>query len=359
MFYLFRRQDWVLNAAIAFLICAGLLVSLSVSGGLFTQQLASAVLGVLLIFIFAHIDWRALSAYRWVLFGIYFISLGLLLFAFFFAPVIRGTRSWLVLGPVQFQVSEFAKLALIIFFAYYFSRRHVGIAHLGNIIVSLVYLLLPGAFVFFQPDMGSLLVLVGIWIGFLLVSGIRWKHIFIGLGITLVGLIFAWTSVLQPYQKERIVGLFQPNYDPLGVNYNTIQSKIAIGSGGLIGKGFGRGTQVQLGFLPEAASDFVFAAFIEEWGLLGGLFILAAFLTLIFRIIMIGMESENNFSRFVCLGTAIMFLIQFVINVGSAIGLTPVIGLTFPFMSYGGSSLLINSILIGIVQSTRVHRMLA
>lgn len=355
----FKSQDWILNGAIFTLIVAGLLVSASVELALFRQQLAWVVLSILLIFLFAQIDWRSLAAYRWVIFGIYFTGIALLIIAYFFAPVIRNTRSWLVIGPAQFQVSEFIKAAMIIFYAYFFARRHIGIAHFSNIVVSFLYAALPAAFIFFQPDMGSMLVILGVWAGFLLVSGIRWKHLFIGFLIILVGLVIAWAVVLKPYQKERIVGLFQPNYDPLGVNYSTIQSKIAIGSGGWLGKGFGRGTQVQLGFLPEAASDFAFSSFIEEWGLLGALVVLAAFLTLVFRIIIIGMQSENNFSRFVCLGTAIMFLIQFIINVGSAIGLMPVIGLTFPFFSYGGSSLLINSILIGIVQSTKVHRALS
>lgn len=359
MIYFFKRQDWILNASILFLFVCGLLVSLSVDKSLFNQQLAWGVLSALLIFMFAQIDWRYLTAYRWVIFGIYFSAIGLLLVAHFFAPVIRNTRSWIVVGPAQFQVSEFAKAAVIIFFAYYFARRHIGIAHLANIIVSFLYVALPAALIFFQPDMGSMLVLLGLWVGFLFVSGIRMKHLAIGILITALALVFAWTSVLKDYQKERIIGLFEPTYDPLGVNYNTIQSKIAIGSAGFIGKGFDRGTQVQLGFLPEAASDFVFAAFIEEWGLVGGFLICLAFFVMIFRIVTIGTQSENNFSRFVCLGAVIMFLIQFTINVGSAIGLTPVIGLTFPFFSYGGSSILINSVLVGIVQSTKVHRSLA
>ncbi len=352
----FKRQDWILNAAIFVLILAGLMVSLSVNRELFIQQLAWAILGILLIFMFSQIDWRALTAYRWVIFGIYFAAIGLLLIALFFAPVIRNTKSWLVIGPVQFQVSEFVKAAIIIFFAYYFTHRHIGIAHAGNILVSFFYVAIPAALIFLQPDMGSLLVILGVWAGFLFVSGIRPKHLLIGFLVVLLALAFAWTSILQDYQKQRIIGLIQPSYDPLGINYSTIQSKIAIGSGGFFGKGFNQGTQVQLGFLPEAATDFVFSALIEEWGLFGALVVLGAFLIMILRIINIGLHSENNFSRFICLGTAIMFLIQFVINTGSATGLLPVIGLTFPFLSYGGSSLFINSILIGIIQSTKVNR---
>ena len=165
-----------------------------------------------------------------------------------------------------------------------------------------------------------------------------------------------WQSVLQDYQKERIVGVFFSERDVLGINYSVIQSKIAIGSAGFFGKGFNQGTQIQLGFLPEAQTDFIFAALIEEWGIFGGMLIIAAFMFLILRIITIGMETDNNFNRFLCLGTVVLFGVQFVLNVGSNLGLTPVIGVTFPFLSYGGSSILINLILIGIIQSIATRK---
>lgn len=359
MFSLFKRQDWLLNGAIFALLGLSLLMLSSIGGGTFRQQLIWIPLGIILIFLFAQIDWRALSSYRWIIFGIYLCSLILLVFTYFFAPVIRNTRSWLVLGPFQFQVSELVKVAIIIFFAYYFSKRHIGIAHFSNIFRSFMYVAIPAAFVFLQPDMGTMIVLVGLWIGFLLVSGLRMKHIAIGLLLIIATIGISWNTVLKDYQRERIIGLFQPNYDPLGVNYSTIQSKIAIGSAGFLGKGYKQGTQVQLGFLPESSTDFIFSAFIEEWGLLGGLVVLGLFFFMIARIVQIGIRAENNFSRFVCLGTALMFLIQFIINTGSATGLLPVIGLTFPFFSYGGSSILVNSMLVGIVQSTYSHTALS
>ncbi len=353
-----KHQDWILNGAIFALMALGLIMSLSVSSALFTQQLLWVAFGILVIFIFSSVDWRALVTYRWVILGAYVGALLLLVLVYFFAPVIRHTRSWLVIGPVQFQVSELVKVVMIIFFAYYFSKRHIGIAHVGNIVRSFIYLLLPSIFIFLQPDLGTLLVLIGLWIGFLMVSGLRWKHLSIGLLIVLVIAVFGWSHILKDYQRQRVIGLFNPNYDPLGVNYQSIQSKIAIGSSGWFGKGFQQGTQVQLGFLSEAATDFVFASFTEEWGLVGGLVVVALFLIMIFRIIIIGMRADDNFARFICLGTSIMLLIQFIMNVGTAIGFVPVVGLTFPFFSYGGSSLLANSLLMGIVQSTKVHRLL-
>jgi rod shape determining protein RodA len=359
MFSLFRRQDWWLNGAIFALLGLSLLMLSSIGGGTFRQQLIWIPLGIILIFLFAQIDWRALSSYRWIIFGIYLFSLILLVFTYFFAPVIRNTRSWLVIGPFQFQVSELVKVAIIIFFAYYFSKRHIGIAHFSNIFRSFMYVAIPAAFVFLQPDMGTMIVLLGLWVGFLLVSGLRMKHIAIGLLLIVATVGISWNTVLKDYQRERVIGLFQPNYDPLGVNYSTIQSKIAIGSGGFFGKGYQQGTQVQLGFLPESSTDFIFSAFMEEWGLLGGLIILFLFFFMIARIVQVGIRAENNFSRFICLGTALMFIIQFVINVGSAVGLLPVIGLTFPFFSYGGSSILVNSMLVGIVQSSYSHTALS
>jgi rod shape determining protein RodA len=355
-FTLFKRQDWLLNGAIFGIIAAGLVMLASISRDLFVQQLGWAVIAILVIFIFAHIDWRALAAYKWIVVGIYFFSLALLVATYFFAPTIRNTRAWLVIGPAQFQVSEFVKVALIIFFAYFFSKRHVGIARLSTIVRPFVYFLIPAAFIFLQPDMGTVIVLFCIWAGFLLVSGLPWKHIVIGFLIVAILVTAAWFTILQPYQQQRIIGLFDPTYDPLGVNYNTIQSKIAVGSGGWLGKGFGQGTQVQLGFLPVAATDYIFSSFAEEWGLVGAMFILGLFGAVIFLIMRIGLAADNNFYRFICLGATIMFLIQFGINIGSALGLLPVIGITFPFFSYGGSSLLINAMMIGIVQSAAVYR---
>lgn len=330
----------------------------SIGKELFVQQLGWAVLAIMVVFIVAHIDWRALAAYKWIVVGIYVFSILLLVCTYFFAPTIRNTRAWLVLGPIQFQVSELVKVALIIFFAYFFSKRHVGIARLSTIVRPFLYFLIPAALIFIQPDMGTVIVLFCIWAGFLLVSGLPWKHLIIGFLIVAIAVGVSWFTVLKPYQKERIVGLFDPTYDPLGVNYSTIQSKIAVGSGGWFGKGFGQGTQVQLGFLPAAPTDYIFSSFIEEWGFVGGFFIIALFGLAIFSIMRIGLHADNNFYRFICLGAAIMFLVQFGINVGSALGLLPVIGITFPFFSYGGSSLLINAMMIGIVQSAAVYRSL-
>jgi rod shape determining protein RodA len=361
IFTYLRSHDLLLNTGILVLVGAGFLILSSIAPHLMWLQLMWVSVGFLFILGFSLLDWRTLVNYRWMILGIYFGSLGLLVLNliciepfFCLAPVIRGTRGWLVLGPIRIQTAELAKVAFLVLLAYFFAKRHVGIAHFGTIARSFFYLALPAFLILQQPDMGSAIVLFGIWAGFLLVSGIRLRHLAVGTVIIILVSVVGW-GFLAGYQQDRIVGFFNPDFDPLGVNYNVIQSKIAIGSAGFFGKGFGQGTQVQLGFLPEAPTDFIFAAFIEEWGLLGGMLVLVAFVLILLRIVSIGLRAENNFFRFICMGAVIMFLIQFALNAGSALGILPVVGVTFPFFSYGGSSLLTNALLVGIIQSIAIR----
>lgn len=296
--------------------------------------------------------------YKWFIGGIYALSILLLTITYFVAPPVRGVRAWLPVGPLQFQTSELAKFSLILILSVFFAKRHIGIAHFKNIALSFLYFLIPAVLIILQPDMGSVLIFFGIWFGYLLVSGMRWKHIFLSSAVFIAVLILMWFFVFKDYQKERIIGLFNPEHDPLGINYSVIQAKIAVGSGGLWGKGFGQGTQSQLGFLPEAQTDFILAAFIEEWGAFGGAIILLAFSLMLFQIMRIGIRADNNFSKLLCLGTSIMFLSHFVLNAGSNLGLVPVIGVPFPFLSYGGSNFLASSLLIGMIQGTTIYKRL-
>lgn len=367
MLQFLKRHDWPLNLAVLFLAAASLIIIYSISPQLFRQQLLWFAIAGFFAVAFSLVNWRSLSNYRWFVWGIYIFAILLLATTLIFGSTIRGSQSWLVIGPFQFQTSELAKLALIIVFASFFTKRHIAIAHFSTLLKTFVYFLIPAALVLLQPDLGTVLVLFCLWIGFLLVSGLPWRYIFVGLAIFSLVAVAGWSSIkycskenhqsseicskfLKEYQRKRILALFNSAYEPLGANYSVIQSKIAIGSAGFFGKGFQQGTQVQLGFLPEAATDFTLAAFIEEWGLVGGLAVIGAFIFLIWRIVRIGLLSRDNFSSFVCLGTALMFLAQFALNAGSEVGLLPVIGVTFPFLSYGGSSLLINSMLVGIIQ---------
>lgn len=350
-----KKHDWLLNLSVACLFAASLITLSSVARPLFLQQLVWVSVSVVLIAAFSQIDWRPLINYRWIIFWIYAFAIALLVITLLFAPMVRHTRSWLIVGSFRFQTSELAKVALLIMLAYFFTRRHIAIARGGTVFLSFIYFCIPFALVLLQPDWGSALIFLGLWIGFLLLAGIRIRHLGFGFVVLIAVAVWAWFFAFAPYQRERIRGFFEPAYDPLGVNYSVVQSKIAIGSAGVWGKGFGQGTQLQLKFLTEPATDFIFAALVEEWGLIGGFAVIAAFTFLLFRIVRIGLRSTNNFSRFFCLGTVMIFLIHFFLNVGSNIGLVPVVGVPFPLLSYGGSSILTKAMLIGIIQSIAVR----
>ncbi len=354
-FFTIKKQDWILNGSILFLAIASLLSLASSRQPLFLQQLVWYVLGIGAMYVVAQLDWRPLINYPRLIHSLYLGSILLLGATYLFAPRIRGIKGWLVLGPWQFQTSEVAKLALIIILSSFWAKAHIQIARLGNVARSLVYFVIPTFLVLLQPDMGTALILFGIWFGYLLVSGIKWKHLLAAGGLFVITGFILWLYALAPYQKDRIIGLFYPERDPLGINYNVIQSKIAIGSADWFGKGFGQGTQVRLGFLPEPETDFIFSAFVEEWGLTGGLLVVAAFILVLIRISIAGLQSDNNFSRMFCLGIVMMFLLHFLINIGSALGFLPVIGIPFPFLSYGGSNLLTSLVAIGIIQGIIVR----
>ena len=351
-----RNIDWKLWIALGILLGAGLLSLASARPELFYKQVLWIAIGLGFVILFTILDLRSFFSHASVSNIIYGVTIALLLVTFVIAPRINGNRAWLLLGPFQFQPSELAKLALIAVLAVFFSKRHIGIARWKIIIGSFAYAALPAFIIAAQPDMGSALIIMGIWLGFLLVSGIPLRRLVIAGLFFVAAFALLWTSVFKEYQKDRIIGLFQPQQDPLGANYNVIQSKIAIGAGGFAGRGFGQGTQTQLGFLPEAQTDFIFAAITEEGGALGALVVLGAFLWLMMRVLRIGTLVDGNAAKFLCLGSVVLFLIQFMLNVGSVVGVLPVVGVTFPFVSYGGSSMLVNLMLIGIIQSFYVKK---
>ncbi len=335
----------------AFLLLAiGLVTLMSSGGAFFTRQLIWATGAIIFMVGLPFLNLRAAFSYRWVIWSIYLSAFALLVSVLLLASPIHGAKSWIVLGSFQIQPSEFMKIALIIFLSSFFAKQHVSIARMSVIFASFIYFLIPAVLIILQPDLGTGLILFGIWFGYLILSGLPFRHVLSALLIILIIGVIAWNFGLAGYQKARIAALFQPNVDRLGINYNVAQSKIAIGSAGIFGKGFGQGTQVQLGFLPAAQTDFIFSAFVEEWGLVGGALLILTFLFLIYSILRLGIRSTNNFARFVSLGTATMLSLHFIINLGSALGLLPVIGVGLPFVSYGGSNLLTVAILVGIIQ---------
>ncbi len=335
------------------LILSGLVTLSAVAPHSFHLQLIWVAVGVALIAAFTVFDWRLVFNHRWVIWGFYGLSLLLMLFTYLKGPTIRNAHSWLIIGPITVQPVEFMKIALIFLYANYFSRRHLAVARWRNIITSFFFFIIPAAIAVRLPDLGSAVIFFAIWFGFLVLIGLPLRRIAATLAVLLVASVFIWTYVMKPYQKARIENFLYPQKNSLGINYSSAQARIAIGSAGWLGKGYGQGTQTQLGFLSEPTEDFIFAAIIEEWGMLGGLVVIAAFCYLIYQILQIGALADENFEKFICLGAAMMLTVQFLLNGGSATGLTPVVGVTFPFVSYGGSSMVVDMFLIAVVNSIR------
>jgi rod shape determining protein RodA len=268
---------------------------------------------------------------------------------FVLGKVVNGSKSWFNFGGFSFQPADISKPILILVLAKYFSRRHILIRHLRHIIVSGVYAFIIFLLVFLQPDFGSAMVIFFIWLGMVIVSGLSKTHLAVLMTIGLVLFVLLWNFSFAPYQKDRIKTFINPMSDIRGAGYNAFQSVIAIGSGGVLGKGIGYGTQSRLNFLPEYQTDFIFAAFAEEWGMIGAVILLILYALLIFRIIKHAYLGATNFEILFGLGTAIYFMCHIFINVGMNLGLMPITGLTLPFMSYGGSHLLAEFTALGIL----------
>lgn len=351
----FRRADWPLLAAVFLLIGIGLLEIHSFAPDLFWRQVVWAGLAVFSFALFMLADYRIFRNHGGFLALLYvatLISLGGLLI---FAPTTRGVQGWFRVGSASIQPVELAKLVLVLILAKYFSQRHVEIARVRNLIISGVYALLIVGLVMLQPDLGSAIILISIWVAMILFAGIRFRHIavFALLGLAVASL--AWISVIKPYQKERITSFLDPYADPRGAGYNTIQAMIAAGSGRIAGEGIGFGTQSHLGFLPQAESDFIFAAFAQETGFVGAIILLLLFGVIFWRFIRIGRQSEDNFSKLFVLGFGAYLFSEAFIHIAINLGMLPVTGIVLPFVSYGGSSLITILAGIGIIESIHIN----
>ncbi len=286
----------------------------------------------------------------------YLISILILISLLLFAPPLNGAKSWFIFGPISIQPIDFIKIAFIIVLARYFETRHAHIRHIRHIVVTLILTLILVFLTMKQPDLGSSVVLLGIWFGMILISGVSKKHL-VGLflsGIILSGLV--WQLALNDIQKERVISFLNPLQNLQTSGYNTYQSKVAIGSGELIGKGIGEGTQSKLQFLPLYESDFVFAAFAEEWGFIGVVLLFATFIVLFIRLFIIAYRGRTNFETLFASGVISLIFTHFVLHVGVNAGVLPVTGITLPFLSYGGSHLVTEAILIAMVMSMHSSR---
>jgi len=268
---------------------------------------------------------------------------------------VRGTTGWIGVGAFNLQPVEITKLIMIVFLASFLSKKKTHLSVIVRTVASIILTAIPVFLILKQPDFGSAAIVMGIWLGMLFVSGITKKVFF---GLMLIGILTASSGwfVLKDYQKERLINFVSPENDPMGSGYNVIQSTVAVGSGGVWGKGLGHGSQSQLNFLPEKHTDFIFAVFAEELGFVGAFAILILFGILIYRIKEAARLSRDNFGYLLAVGIAMMLFLQILVNVGMNIGVAPVAGVPLPLLSYGGSSMIAILASLGIVQSIYLRR---
>jgi rod shape determining protein RodA len=361
-----RRLDWILFAAVAALTAYGLWIVESVARDdvpgdpayFIVRQGIFAGVGLVAMVGLAVLDPETLRRRRNIL---YCVMVALLLIVFAVGPTIRGSRRWIDLGPFQLQPSELAKLLLIVFLAGFLAERSRRLGP-GAIFSAVGLAIVPVLLVFFQPDFGSALVLTVAAAGALIFAGVRWPYLLgLSAATVLLALAVLWflpsagIDVLKPYQRDRLIGFVDPDTDPSGTTYNVNQSITAVGAGGLDGRGVEGATQTKANFLPEHATDFIFASLAEQRGFLGVSILLLLYALLIWRGIKIVAIAASVFSA-ICAGAiTTMLLFQVFLNVGMTIGIAPVTGITLPFVSYGGSSMIVSLALVGLLQAIHVR----
>lgn len=355
MLRLFTIKEWVLSRALL-VILPIMLAGLATMSGIgnesaeFWKQLVWISISLCAFLIISNLNFKNLNKSNTSLY-IYIFGNVMLIILFILGKVTNGAQSWLHIGGISFQPADLMKLGLIMLLAKYFSRRHVEIADAKHLFISGLYLLIPFVLVLLQPDLGSALILLFIWGGMVLCSGASRKHVLVIVLLGILSFILAWNFAFKPYQKARIVNFLNPLSDIRGTGYNAYQSTIAVGNGGAWGQGLGYGSQSRLNYLPEHQTDFIFAAFAEEWGFMG-----AATLALLYVILLSYMmyaiySTENNYIVLFTTGIIIWFYSHIMINIGMNLGVSPVTGIPLPFMSYGGSHLLLESIAIAMAAS--------
>jgi len=396
------KYDYITFALTLILVITGMIAIFSATGagatdeqGYFLRQLIWAIVGILVMFGVSFISLRFINRFSYWLYG---ISMFLLLLVLMVGKAGQGAERWLVLGPINLQPSELAKLATIMAVSKFLADKYADVNKLKYFIISVALILLPFLLITRQPDLGTGLVFLALIIPLLFWAGLNWFHIF-----TIVTPIFTmifsfnfWTFMvlmlvialilaysrkkpiimtavfllnitvgiltpymwnqLRPYQQQRIMTFINPEKDPKGAGYQIIQSQVAIGSGGIWGKGYLKGTQTQLRFLPAQHTDFIFSVIGEEFGFIGASGILFIYLILILRLIKISSSIRDQFESMIIIGIATIFMFHIIINIGMTVGMAPVTGLPLPFLSYGGSSLLTNLIMVGVILNISRHK---
>ena len=351
-----RSIDYLLLLCILLVGIVGIFAMYSTDGGDYLYHTQSHIIRfttffIMMIFIsFINIKYWHSTGYLF-----YLIVLGLLIWTYFYGITAQGSKRWISLYIINLQPSELMKIAIIVFFAKYYHRMMItNVNKFKNILIPLFILIVPIFLVISQPDLGTSILIALSGVIVLWLAGLNIKYFFYSTLIFIISTPFV-IAFLKPYQKLRILTFFDPDKDPLGAGYQIIQSKIAIGSGGLFGKGFLKGTQGYLEFLPEKHTDFIFTLFSEEFGFVGSLFLLIVYAIIIFRVARIGASSRNYFGRLFCYGYASALFMYISVNMSMVLGLLPIVGSPLPIMSYGGSSMLATMIGFGIVMSTKIY----
>lgn len=355
-----RNFDWLLLGLAILLCLTGILVIYSTSFKAANlaapvnakNQIIFLVVSLVAMFLAARMDYRAWSRLTPALYVLMLLSLILVLVL---GKSALGATRWINLGFFQFQPSEFAKLVIIIVLAKYFSSNYDFMDKPRHLFISLAYVLVPMALVLKQPDLGTALILGVIWVVMAVVARIRLSYLGAMAGAAAVAIPLIIPH-LKAYQRARIEVFLNPTADKLGTGYNVVQSQIAVGSGQLYGRGLAAGSQSQLNFLPSQPTDFIFAVLSEKLGFIGGILVILIFVALLLRATVIAARAEDRFGMFVATGIVTMLLFHVFINIGMNVGLMPVTGIPLPFISYGGTSLMVSLIAIGLLESIAVRR---
>jgi rod shape determining protein RodA len=360
---LYFHIDWALLVAILLIAAVGLTMIYSTTyvnvGGVgragpqVTTQIYALVLGLIALTICMAVDYRRLAEHS--LF-IYFGLLALLVFVLFKGSTQFGAQRWIALGAFNLQPSEFARIAVALILAMYFGENRRGARSPGDLVIGGIFLVVPLLLIAKQPDLGTAATLVPVFLGVAYLAGMRMRLLGAIALIALLVAPVAWSFALKDYQKSRIQTFIDPSQDPRGAGYQTIQARIAVGSGGLTGKGFMAGTQGQYKFLPVAHNDFIFSVLAEERGFLGVLVVLGLYLFVVLRSLEAARLAKDRIGAYLVGGIIAGFTFQVIYNIAMSVGLAPVKGITLPLMSYGGSSLIATLAAFGLILNVRMRR---
>ena len=351
-----RSIDYLLIIIILILGIISSFAMYSTDGGEFLYHTKSHILRFGIFFVlFLVLSFVQTKVWHRIGYIFYLVILFMLFWALYFGVTASGSQRWISLYVFNLQPSELMKIAIIISFAKFYHRtKSMEVNRIKNVVQPLVALTIPIFLVIAQPDLGTAILIAGTGISVMWLSGLKLKYFVYSFLILMVTAPFA-ISLLKPYQKLRVLTFFNPDRDPLGAGYQIIQSKIAVGSGGLAGKGFLKGTQGYLEFLPEKHTDFIFTLFSEEFGFVGSIFLLILYVILIYRIILIGFKNRNYFGKLYCFGFASAIFIYVMVNMSMVLGILPIVGSPLPIMSYGGSSMLATMMGLSIVMGCKIY----